>query len=200
VIREGLGLVLGLLVRLWLFTLRVRLSVAPELESHAEPWVLAFFHGQQFPLLAWKRRAPTTVLVSLSRDGTWLAGVLRVLGFDVVRGSSTRGGARALAALVRRGKGGHDLAFAVDGPKGPAGEAKPGAAFVAGRIGGTLVPMAAAIAWGKTFPRAWDAFTVAYPLSRVAIVLGPPLGADVPPARLEGALRDATAAAHNLLK
>ena len=199
-VRGALALVLGLFVRLWLATLRVRLSVAPELAGLRTPWVLSFFHGQQFPLLAWKKRARTSVLVSLSSDGTWLAGVLRALGFRVVRGSSSRGGARAVASLVRRGKAGDDLAFAVDGPKGPAERAKPGAAYVAGRIGGALVPMAAAIAWGKTFPRAWDRFTLAYPLSRVAIVLGPPVDLDAPPARLEEAIRVASAEAHNLLK
>lgn len=198
-IRRGLGALVGLLVRLWIHTLRVRLSAAPELEGRTEPWVLCFFHGRQFPLLAWRARRRTSVLVSLSRDGGWLAAILEALGFEVVRGSSSRGGARALAALVSRGKRGHDLAFAVDGPKGPAGVAKPGAAFVAARIGGALVPMGSAVTWGRRFRRSWDGFTVAYPLSRVAIVLGPPLDPTAAPEELEAAVRAADEAARNLL-
>lgn len=198
-IRRGLGALVGLLVRLWIHTLRVRLSAAPELEGRTEPWVLCFFHGRQFPLLAWRARRRTSVLVSLSRDGGWLAAILEALGFEVVRGSSSRGGARALAALVTRGKRGHDLAFAVDGPKGPAGVAKPGAAFVAARIGGALVPMGSAVTWGRRFRRSWDGFTLAYPLSRVAIVLGPPLDPGAPPEEIEAAVRAADEAARNLL-
>lgn len=198
-IRRGLGALVGLLVRLWIHTLRVRLSAAPELEGRTEPWVLCFFHGRQFPLLAWRARRRTSVLVSLSRDGGWLAAILEALGFEVVRGSSSRGGARALAALVSRGKRGHDLAFAVDGPRGPAGVAKPGAAFVAARIGGALVPMGSAVTWGRRFRRSWDGFTLAYPLSRVAIVLGPPLDPGAAPEELEAALRAADEAARNLL-
>ena len=198
-IRRGLGALVGLLVRLWIHTLRVRLSAAPELEGRTEPWVLCFFHGRQFPLLAWRARRRTSVLVSLSRDGGWLAAILEALGFEVVRGSSSRGGARALAALVTRGKRGHDLAFAVDGPKGPAGVAKPGAAFVAARIGGALVPMGSAVTWGRRFRRSWAGSTLAYPLSRVAIVLGPPLDPGAPPEEIEAAVRAADEAARNLL-
>jgi lysophospholipid acyltransferase (LPLAT)-like uncharacterized protein len=199
VIRRGLGAIVGLLVRLWIHTLRVRLSAAPELEGRTEPWVLCFFHGQQFPLLAWQARRRTSVLVSLSRDGGWLTAILQALGFDVVRGSSSRGGARALAALVRRGREGHDLAFAVDGPRGPAGVAKPGAGFVAARIGGALVPMGAAVAWGRRFHRSWDRFALAYPLSRVAIVLGPPLDPRAAPEEVEAAVRSAEEDARKLL-
>ena len=64
------GVLLGLVARAWLATLRVRVVVHPALAEHgARPWVLSFFHGTQWPLLAWRRRRATVVLVSLSRDG-----------------------------------------------------------------------------------------------------------------------------------
>jgi lysophospholipid acyltransferase (LPLAT)-like uncharacterized protein len=176
-VRALLGLALGVVARLWLATLRVRLEVHPELARHAEqPWVLAFFHGTQWPLLAWRRRRPTLVMVSHSADGTMQARALAVLGFLVVRGSSSRGGARALATIVRRAKRGDvDAAFAVDGPRGPLGEVKPGAVLAARRAGGVLVPMGSAVLRGKTFTRAWDRFVLAWPFARVAVVLGAPL-------------------------
>jgi lysophospholipid acyltransferase (LPLAT)-like uncharacterized protein len=176
-VRALLGLALGVVARLWLATLRVRLEVHPELARHAEqPWVLAFFHGTQWPLLAWRRRRPTLVMVSHSADGSMQARALGVLGFLVVRGSSSRGGARALAAIVRRiRRGDVDAAFAVDGPRGPLGEVKPGAVLAARCAGGVLVPMGSAVLRGKTFTRAWDRFVLAWPFARVAVVLGAPL-------------------------
>lgn len=163
---------------MWLATLRVRVEVHPALateEAARTPWVLALFHGTQFPLLAWRRRRPTGVMVSLSKDGAMQARALALLGFDVVRGSSSREGARGVAALVRRlRRGTMDAAFAVDGPRGPYGDVKPGAGFVAARTGAWLVPMGSAMVRGKVFRRAWDRFALPWPFTTVAVVLGPP--------------------------
>ncbi len=197
--REGLGFVVGLLLRLWLATLRLRLVVAPELQKTQGPWVLAFFHGTQFPLLAWRRRGKTSVLVSQSSDGAWLAGALRALGFSLVRGSSSRGAARAAAAMVRRGRAGHDLAFAVDGPRGPIGLAKEGASWTASKVKGAIVPMGAAVLRGRTLDRSWDRFVIAWPFSTVAVVLGAPLEAGAPTAAVTEAIVAANASAHNYL-
>jgi lysophospholipid acyltransferase (LPLAT)-like uncharacterized protein len=178
-LRGASGLVLGIVARLWLATLRMRLVVHPDLARARAcdvPWVLSFFHGTQWPLLAWKRRKPTLVMVSHSADGAIQTRALGLLGFRVVRGSSSRGGARALAAIVRGLRGGEvDAAFAVDGPRGPYGEVKPGAALAAQRSGGVLVPMGSAIGHGKVFTRAWDRFALAWPFARVVVVLGAPI-------------------------
>jgi lysophospholipid acyltransferase (LPLAT)-like uncharacterized protein len=66
--RALLGVLLGVVARLWLATLRLELEVHPELERVKGPWVLSFFHGTQWPLLAWRRRRPTLVMVSHSAD------------------------------------------------------------------------------------------------------------------------------------
>jgi lysophospholipid acyltransferase (LPLAT)-like uncharacterized protein len=176
VARSLLGMLAGLLARVYLFTLRVRIVVDPGLDlADPRPWVLAFFHGEQFPLLAWPRRRRTVALVSLSRDGQLQAAALRQLGLAVVRGSSSRGGARGLAAVLRRLRAGDDAAFAVDGPRGPLHEAAPGARLAALRAGGVLVPMGSASRSGKTFHRAWDRYRLPYPFTRVTVHLGPPL-------------------------
>lgn len=174
-----MGLVLGGVARVWLATLRLRVVTHPALAQHGDvPWVLSFFHGAQWPLLAWKRRRPTLVMVSHSADGAIQARALGLLGFRVVRGSSSRGGARGLAAIVRGlRRGDVDAAFAVDGPRGPYGAPKPGAALAAQRSGGVLVPMGSAVASGKTFVRAWDRFVLAWPFARAVVVLGAPIDA-----------------------
>lgn len=172
-----LGVLLGGLVRLWLSTLRVRLRVDPSLSNaYDRPWVLAFWHGDQWPLLAWQRRRRTVVLVSFSSDGALQARALSVLGLKVVRGSSSRGGAGGLAAVVRAMKrSGADAAFAVDGPRGPRGVVKAGAVVAARLTGGVLVPMAGLVRRGLVFNRAWDRFTVAWPFSVVDVAIGAPL-------------------------
>lgn len=79
--RAVAGVLLGVVARLWLATLRLRVVVHPELDVHAAtPWVLSFFHGTQWPLLAWRRRRPTLVMVSHSADGAMQARALGLLG------------------------------------------------------------------------------------------------------------------------
>jgi lysophospholipid acyltransferase (LPLAT)-like uncharacterized protein len=177
VARAFLGVVLGLVARAWLATLRVRVVLDPGLRAVDDrPWVFAFFHGTQWPLLAFRRRRATVVLVSLSRDGTMQARALALQGFRIVRGSSSRGGARGLAALVRRMRSEEaDAAFAVDGPRGPYGVVKGGAVAAARAVGGVLVPMGGAIERGFVLRRAWDRFALAWPFSRVTVRLGAPI-------------------------
>jgi lysophospholipid acyltransferase (LPLAT)-like uncharacterized protein len=171
------GILLGLVARLWLATLRVHVVSHPGLAgARGRPWVLAFWHGKQLPLLAWRRRRATVVLVSLSGDGAMQARALALQGLRVVRGSSSRGGARGLAAVVRTMKRDNmDAAFAVDGPRGPRGVVKSGAVVAARATGGVIVPMASSIRHGVVIDSAWDRFALAWPFTRVDVLLGPPI-------------------------
>jgi len=207
-LRALLGILLGIVARVWLRTLRLELDVHPALDEatvQGRPWVLSFFHGTQWPLLAWRRRRPTLVMVSHSRDGQIQARALGLLGFLVVRGSSSRGGARGLATIVRGlRRTTRDAAFAVDGPRGPYGVVKAGALVAARRSGGVVVPMGSAIGSGLTFERAWDRFALPWPCTRVAVVLGAPLDLTVDESgdealRLSVAIRDANDHARAIL-
>jgi lysophospholipid acyltransferase (LPLAT)-like uncharacterized protein len=175
--RRVAGLALGLLLRAWLFTLRLTLVVDPALAAaRPRPFSLAFWHGQQFALLRWARHERMVALVSRSRDGELVAAALATLGIASARGSSSRGGVAALKAVVRHLKGGLDAAFAVDGPRGPARVVRgQGAALSARLADGVVVPMAAACARCHVFARAWDRFELPLPFTRVAVVLGPPI-------------------------
>jgi lysophospholipid acyltransferase (LPLAT)-like uncharacterized protein len=187
-----LGVLVGLVARIWLATLRVHVTMDPELSTQdgERPWVMGFWHGLQWPLFAYDRRRPTVVLVSLSRDGSMQARALALQGLRVVRGSTSRGGARGLVGIVRKLREGYDAAFAVDGPKGPLGVVK-GGVVVAARAGGArLVPVGAAIAKGIVLERAWDRYAIAWPFSRVEVVFGAPIEPCLPDARerLEAAI------------
>jgi lysophospholipid acyltransferase (LPLAT)-like uncharacterized protein len=172
-----LGVLVGLVARVWLATLRVRVTTDPSLvrEGDSKPWVMAFWHGLQWPLFAYERRRPTAVLVSLSQDGSMQARALALQGLSVVRGSSSRGGAKGLVGIVRLLRGGFDAAFAVDGPKGPLGVVKGGVVVAARAAGAWLVPVGAAIERGIVLERAWDRYAIAWPFSRVEVVLGAPI-------------------------
>lgn len=156
-------------VRLWLALVRVRVHGAvPE-----GPVIWVFWHGTQMALLARPRR-PTAVLVSLSKDGELQAGVMRNHGMIVVRGSSSRRAAGGLRGLLRELAKGRDVAFAVDGPRGPLHKAKPGALVCAQQSGAKLVPLGVHASSAITL-RAWDRFMIPLPFSRVDIVIGSPI-------------------------
>lgn len=176
--RRLVGLLLGFLLRAWLGTLRVRLCSSAEL-STMPPSVFAFWHGRQMPLLAARRRRPSVAMVSRSADGDIQSGVLHALGVASVRGSSSRGGAAGLAALIRHVTRRREHAlFAVDGPRGPAFRAKAGAAKAALLARAALVPVGSRARWGFRLSRIWDDFLVVLPFSRVVIVVGAPVDAE----------------------
>lgn len=169
------GRLLGMLLRAWSLSWRVRiLQDAPVLGSR-EPMVLCFWHGAQMPLLGYRRRRRTAVLVSWSDDGMIQAGVLGALGMAVVRGSSSRGASAGLRGIVRHLRRGHDAAFAVDGPRGPLHVAQPGAAAAAELASARLIPMAAAARPCLVLGRTWDRFWLVPPFSRVTVAFGPPI-------------------------
>jgi lysophospholipid acyltransferase (LPLAT)-like uncharacterized protein len=200
-----LGALVGLVARAWLLTLRLTLVVDPALaELRPRPFALTFWHGQQFALLRWARFQRMVALVSRSRDGELVASALRRLGIDSARGSSSRGGAPALRAIVKKLREGLDAAFAVDGPRGPAkvvrSEGNSVGAVTAARLGGAVVvPMAAACSRCHVFARAWDRFELPLPFTRVAVVLGAPIDpAEATPDAVAAAIDRARARAEGL--
>ncbi|MFW5738829.1 MAG: DUF374 domain-containing protein [Myxococcota bacterium] len=125
-------------------------------------------------LLAHRRRRRTVALVSWSRDGSLLSGAMRWFGVASVRGSGSRGGRAGLQRSVERLVAGWDAAFAVDGPRGPRGLARPGALAAARSARGIVIPYAAAGSRSLSL-ESWDRFQVPLPFSRVAVVLGAPM-------------------------
>src|SRR6187399_1608726 len=82
--------------------------------------VMAFWHGRILPATFYFRRRGIVVITSENFDGEWIARIIERFGYGTARGSTSRGGARALAQLRRDMKAGQPAAFTVDGPRGPA--------------------------------------------------------------------------------
>jgi lysophospholipid acyltransferase (LPLAT)-like uncharacterized protein len=137
------------------------------------PVIFVFWHGNLLPLVHYHRNEGIVVLVSEHSDGEHIARVLARRGFGTVRGSSTRGGARGLRALVRAARAGKDLALTPDGPRGPRGEFKPGALQAARMTGHPVIPLAvsASPSWALG---SWDGFVVPKPFATVRMQYLPP--------------------------
>lgn len=104
--------------------------------------ILAFWHAQQLMIPIGYRGTGSHVLISQHGDGEIIARIIARFGHQAVRGSSTRGGAGALRALIKLGRSGRDVVVTPDGPKGPRHVAKLGVIQLAKATGLPIVPMA----------------------------------------------------------
>lgn len=146
----------------------------PEPSARAEPVLLALWHGRLLPIVVTHRGRGVVALVSEHRDGEYIGRVLERVGFIVARGSTTRGGARALFEMAAHARQGRDLAITPDGPRGPRLEVRAGVLAIAQRAGVAIVPTGAGASSAWVLPT-WDRFLIPRPWSRVAVVYGEPL-------------------------
>lgn len=165
------------LIRALYSTWRVRIvndGPLRALRAEGRGFVFALWHGQLLALLAHHRDQGTRVLISEHRDGEIIARIAESLGFRTVRGSTTRGGARALLAMCDALERGEEIAVTPDGPRGPAHVFAPGALVAAQRAGVPILPVAVAAssAWRLG---SWDAFMIPKPFARLTIAYGDPL-------------------------
>jgi lysophospholipid acyltransferase (LPLAT)-like uncharacterized protein len=158
-------------------TMRVRshpFEVSRKLRAEYGRYVYAMFHGSHAPLLCVMRHRNIRVITSHSADGEILTRILEHFGYKGVRGSSTRGGMRAMIDLAKQIKDGHDVAVAVDGPKGPRQQVKGGVMLLGKLSGVPIIPVAVAMNWYKQF-NSWDKFQLTLPFSRALLVGGEPM-------------------------
>lgn len=138
-------------------------------------YIVALWHSELIPLAYTHRDERATVLVSRHRDGELLVRVAQGLGYQAVRGSTTRGAAAALRAMVRVAReGSGEIVLTPDGPKGPARRAQPGVAYVSALTGFPILPLASVARSSWRF-RSWDRFGVPKPFTRIAVVAGDPI-------------------------
>jgi hypothetical protein len=142
-----------------------------ELTQGGQGFVFVLWHEALLPLLWRHRKQGVAILVSEARDGQYLADYAVRIGYRLIRGSSTRGGTRALLAAVRELRDGTVVAFTPDGPRGPRREMKPGVVAAAQRAGVRILPIHAEANRAWRF-RSWDRFMLPKPFARVRIAYG----------------------------
>ena len=136
--------------------------------------VMAFWHGRILPATVFFRGRGIVVITSENFDGEWIARIIERFGYGTARGSTTRGGRKAMRQLMREMERGRPAGFTVDGPRGPARVAQPGAVWLARTTGNPVLPfhLEAARYWSV---RSWDRTQIPKPFSRVALAIGEPL-------------------------
>lgn len=177
-----------LLIRLadWAFFLLIRL-IGVTMRYETEGWenfeaieqagklpIYSFWHDRIFAGTYFFRDRGIVVITSQSKDGEYIARFIKRLGYGAIRGSSTRGGTKALVEMIRCMKQGLPMAFSLDGPKGPRYEAKPGAVLLAKKTGNPLMPF---VVECRHFFRlkSWDRMQIPRPFTKVRIIIAEPV-------------------------
>ena len=184
-VQATLAVLLGLYLAFALRTTRWVLDGQDHFAPHGAgaPAVFAFWH-EFLPLipalsivarkLPFYHPTPIHTLVSQHRDGRFIGTVVRRFGIEPIFGSSTRGGASGMRALLAVLRQGHLVGITPDGPKGPRHRAAPGTAQLAALSGVPVVPLAARTRFSIQL-NSWDRMRVPLPFGRGVIVCGPPI-------------------------
>jgi len=165
--------IVGLIIRFLRMTVRwqyVGSSIRPENTA----CIISSWHARllMMPLLLGKWQGP--LIISDHKDGELISAVFSKFGLIASRGSSSKGGARALLDVIRQAKQGLSPGITPDGPRGPAQVVKPGIAQISIKSGSPIIPVCYA---SKSFWRlsSWDKFYIPKPFSKGIVVVGKPL-------------------------
>ncbi|MDD4004481.1 MAG: lysophospholipid acyltransferase family protein [Elusimicrobiaceae bacterium] len=145
-----------------------------ELERRGKNYIFAIWHCKQAFLIYTHRRRRICALVSMSKDGEYIARVLMRAGLSAVRGSTSRGGTKALLGLLGKIGEGFCPVITPDGPRGPRRTVQQGVIFLARKTGLPIVPLACGNSRKMVF-NSWDRFELPLPFSRAAVVEGAPI-------------------------
>jgi lysophospholipid acyltransferase (LPLAT)-like uncharacterized protein len=149
-------------------------AVVEQLAEQRSRYIHVFWHAHLL-LMVYSYVGPRLVfMISQHRDGELIARTVSRFGYVAARGSSSRGGAAAWREMLRALRGGSDIGFTPDGPRGPARVVQPGCVLAAQRTGVPIVPVAigATRAWRL---HSWDRFVIPKPGARVLMAYGEPI-------------------------
>lgn len=158
------------------FTLRLHYENEPlveEFHRQGRQVIYSFWHGKLLVPAYTHRKRNIRILISPHRDGEYITQVVQRLGFLPVRGSSNRGATRALVDLKKDTQ--HDLAFTIDGPRGPRHQVTTrGILAVAQAFDWPILPSGIAISRHWTL-KSWDQFEIPKPFAHLYMKVGEPL-------------------------
>jgi lysophospholipid acyltransferase (LPLAT)-like uncharacterized protein len=140
--------------------------------------IAAFWHYSFLFLFHYFRGFHAAAMVSASKDGEYIARLAQLLGHVPVRGSSNRGGVKALREMIEQLRQGHNGAIVADGSQGPARKAQAGCILMASKTGKPIFPVAWAADRVLIF-KSWDRTAVPLPFATIVVHHGEPI--PVPP-------------------
>jgi lysophospholipid acyltransferase (LPLAT)-like uncharacterized protein len=164
---------LGLLTR---FEVRGQENLDSILSAGKQP-IYSFWHDRIFLGTYFFRNRGIVVLTSQSFDGEYITRFIQRFGYGAVRGSSSQGGPQALVEMIKTMRGGHPMAFAVDGPRGPRYETKAGPVLLAKKTGNPILPFVVEPRhyWKVS---SWDKMQIPMPFSKALMAIGKPIYVD----------------------
>ncbi len=139
-------------------------------KNHNDRVLYLFWHRNILPLLYLRRGEGVGVMISSSKDGDYVAEPAKVLGFRPIRGSITRGGAKAAREMIKFARE-NSICIVPDGPKGPACKIKNGAGIVALLSGLPIIPAVVHIDREWVF-NSWDRFRLPKPFAKIYVEYG----------------------------
>jgi len=140
-----------------------------------KPFILAFWHGRLLMMPhCWQTDRTIYVLISMHRDGRLIADTIERLGLKTIAGSSSKGGASALRAMVKALKDGRYIGISPDGPRGPRMRASDGIVSLARLANAPVIPVAHSSSPRKVLGN-WDRFAISLPFARHVIHWGDPI-------------------------
>ena len=187
-----LSIVIRLLARTWTIRVHGRLPTGPS--------IVAFWHGEMLPVWFVFRALRPVALVSSSKDGSLLSRLLQDWGYDVVLGSSSKGGKEALEQLVHEASS-RVVLITPDGPRGPAHQATPGAVVAAHRAGVPVILVRMNASRSRIFQRSWDKFQLPSLFASIDLFVDQPwsIPADATRELLESSITDMNQRMQNLV-
>jgi len=152
----------------------LRREIIEKFISGRENFILVFWHGKMVLPVLYHKDFNMTALVSQHSDGEIIARIMRKLGYNLIRGSSTRGGTKAFRQMVRLLKNGGKIVITPDGPIGPAKKVKEGTAMLAKITETPVIPVSFSCSRKKVF-KSWDEFILIKPFSTVIMAYAEPV-------------------------
>jgi len=136
--------------------------------------IFTLWHSCIFSATWFWRKRGIVVMSSRSRDAEYVGRFIKRFGYGTARGSATRGGGRALAEMAECLSNDMHVGFTIDGPRGPAYVAKPGAVTLARHTGQAILPFHIAARRSIELP-SWDRLQIPLPFTRAVVVVAEPI-------------------------
>lgn len=151
---------------LYLTSLTWRVDILGSIDK--KPKVIAFWHGKMLPVWFYFRKYDKKAgVVSSSKDGQVLSDYLDILGYKLIRGSSSKGGKKVIEEAVGLASK-NTILITPDGPRGPNEKMKIGAVLIAHKGKVPLQLCSVEIGWSIKL-NSWDKFEVPLPFSYIEL-------------------------------